>query len=174
MRTHTVGKSARNNPPVLKTPLEDKNRVAKKTPKWPSVNERSSEDGRSSLPIMCELLGEPSVTDLAVLYCAWPESALQREDLLEAARVQLSKYDLESEDLDRIAPVLARTLHMLIEQNGGRPLADGRELEIERQVLEWCGCQDPMTIGEYLFDVANEDDTKTESPPTNPKQDAYS
>jgi len=87
-----------------------------------------------------DILGEPSATDLAQLYTAWPESALHREDLLESARVQLCKYGLESDELDRVAPVLARTLHMLIEQNEGKPLADGRKLEIERQALEWCGC----------------------------------
>jgi hypothetical protein len=91
-------------------------------------------------------LGEPTATDLAQLYCSWPESTLRREDLLESARVQLSKYDLEEYELDRIVPVLARTLHMLVEQNGGKPLADERKLEIERQVLEWCGCNKDLGI----------------------------
>jgi hypothetical protein len=96
--------------------------------------------------IACDILGEPSATDLAQLYCSAPESALHREDLLESARIQLSKYDLDEDELDRIVPVLARTLHMLIEQNGGKHLASKREIEIERQVLDWCGCQDPSYL----------------------------
>src|ERR1017187_806457 len=143
MRTQKVTSSKGNAHRVLKPVIQRKKQPVKKTHEKTSVEaERMITQGLSR-PVICDVLGEPSVTDLAQLYCAWPESALHREDMFEAARVQLSKYDLEPEELNRIAPVLARTLHMLVEQNGAKPLAEGRELEIEKQVLEWCGCKNP-------------------------------
>jgi hypothetical protein len=77
---------------------------------------------------------------LAKLWRAEPESSLQREDLIEIARAELGKYDLTPDELDEAAPMLAKSLHMRIEQNGAAPLDEPLKQEIERQVLEWCGC----------------------------------
>src|ERR1041385_2506355 len=82
---------------------------------------------------------------LANLWRAEPESSLRREDLIELARAELGKYDLTPDELDDAAPMLAKSLHMRIEQNGGRPLDDSLKQEIERQVLEWCGCIHPSS-----------------------------
>ena len=77
---------------------------------------------------------------LAKLWRTEPESSLHREDLIELARAELGKYDLTPEQLDEAAPMLAKALHMRLEQNGGQPLDDSLRTDIERQVLEWCGC----------------------------------
>lgn len=81
-----------------------------------------------------------SLAALAKYYLTPPESAFHREDLIEHARIALGKYDLTPEELDEAAPLLARALHMRIEQNGGRDLDDEHKQVIEHQVLEWCGC----------------------------------
>ena len=81
-----------------------------------------------------------SVMALASLYNSEPRPAVKREELLEHARVLLAKYDLEAHELNEAAPILAQTLCMLIEQNGGRDLDEQLKRKVERNVLEWCGC----------------------------------
>ena len=93
---------------------------------------------KHSHPVHHSLCPRP-VAALASLFCVEPESELRREELIELARISLGKYDLEPEELDEAAPLLARALHMRIEQNGGHPLDVSHTLELERQVLEWCG-----------------------------------
>ena len=82
---------------------------------------------------------EIDIAALAEFYCGEPESLIAKEELLEQARRALIKYDLEKNDLEIAAPILARTLHMLIEQNGGKSLTPERMAEIERHILDWCG-----------------------------------
>lgn len=74
---------------------------------------------------------------------------MHREDLIELARAELGKYDLTPDQLEEAAPILAKSLHMRIEQNGGKPLDDSLTAEIERQVLEWCGCIESPPISPY-------------------------
>ena len=85
-------------------------------------------------------LQRPDIAALAGYYWSPPESNLLREDLLERSRLALAKYDLEQEQLEETAPLLASALHMLIEQNGGKPLPAEYAREVEHQVLHWCGC----------------------------------
>jgi len=133
---HTITRKKKENLGTLESLRPSSTKVTPSASKCSLAKNRLA--GKRSIAVGQS--GIPSVTALAQFYCGEPESALHREDLLESARLDLSKYDLESDDLDRTIPVLARTLHMLMEQNGGKPLADERKLEIERQVLAWCGC----------------------------------
>jgi hypothetical protein len=84
--------------------------------------------------------GRLCLATLAKLWRTEPESSLHREDLIEIARAELGKYDLTPDELDEAAPMLAKSLHMRLEQNGGQPLDETLKFDIERQVLDWCGC----------------------------------
>jgi hypothetical protein len=86
---------------------------------------------------------EIDIAALAEYYCGQPESLIAKEELLEHARRALAKYELDENDLEIATPVLARTLHMLVEQNGGKSLSPERMMQIERHILDWCVCPTP-------------------------------
>lgn len=91
----------------------------------------ASHDGNS-------LLQHPDIAALACYYWAPPSSVMERDYLLERARLALVRYDLDAEEMEEAVPMLAAALHMLIEQNGGTPLPTDYEREIECHVIGWC------------------------------------
>ncbi len=86
------------------------------------------------------------VAALAQLYNSQPASHVLREDLLEAARTALMKYELAEADMEIAADSLARAMHLLLEQHGIRKLEPHHMAELERDVLKWCGLCRPQTI----------------------------
>ena len=94
----------------------------------------------NSLPVANEFaLRAAEIQALTARFCTEPESTITKEDLVENARTSLERYSLEREQLDKAAPMLARALHMRIEQNGGKDLNAALKREIEKHVLIWCG-----------------------------------
>jgi len=79
------------------------------------------------------------VAALAQLYNSPPSSHLVREELLEDARGALLQYELAEDEMEIAAQALARTLHMLVEQHGGKQLEPHHMEEVTRHVLDWCG-----------------------------------
>jgi hypothetical protein len=98
----------------------------------------------------CAAFRKPEIAALAHLYWSPPGSDIVREDLIERARLALSKYDLEPSQIDELAPHLASAMHMLIEQNGGKSLPEDYEREIEYHVLKWHG----ITVARQLVNAA--------------------
>lgn len=98
----------------------------------------------------CAAFRKPELAALAHLYWSPPGSDLVREDLIERARAALLKYRLEPEQLDDVAPLLASAMHMLIEQNGGRPLPEDYAREIEHHVLKWHGLDTIPCVAEEI------------------------
>ncbi len=83
------------------------------------------------------------VATLAQFYNSPPSSNILREELLEEARRALVDYELAEADLEIAAQTLAKTMHMLVEQHGGKTLEPELKAELVRHVLDWCGIQCP-------------------------------
>jgi|GEM_PF-6981642 len=82
------------------------------------------------------------VAALADLYNSPPTSHIAREDLLEEARCMLARYELSPEDLEPAAHTLAKAMHMLVEQRGGKNLEPRPKAELIQHVLAWHGLGD--------------------------------
>jgi len=81
------------------------------------------------------------VMALAQVYNSPATSRMNKEELLEEARRALMKYELAEDEQEIAAAELARTMHMLVEQHG--PLEADQKIQLEQQVIEWCGlCDD--------------------------------
>lgn len=79
------------------------------------------------------------VAALAEIYNSPPGSRILKEELLEEARRALMEYELAEEDMEIAAHTLARTMHMLVEQRGGKSLEPEHKAELVHHVLDWCG-----------------------------------
>ena len=64
-------------------------------------------------------------------------SYAMHESIAEARR-RMGKYDLEPAELGEAAPLLAKCIVMLEEENGGIRLGPDRLRDLELGVLAWC------------------------------------
>lgn len=79
------------------------------------------------------------IAALSQLYNSPPASHIARENLLDEARLAMMKYELAEDDREIAADSLARSMHMLLEQQGLKKLAPERMALLEHDVLNWCG-----------------------------------
>jgi hypothetical protein len=86
------------------------------------------------------------VAALAKLYNAPPASRFDREELLQQARTALMKYELAEDELAIAADSLAHSIHMLLDQHGLKKLEPKQMLELEQDVLSWCGLRNPAVL----------------------------
>ncbi len=85
------------------------------------------------------LPGMIDVAALAALYNSPTNSPVAHEYLLEEARRAMSKYELPQADLEITSDLLARAMHMLIEQRGLEKLPPESMAELEQDVLDYSG-----------------------------------
>jgi hypothetical protein len=83
------------------------------------------------------------VAALAQLYNSPPASHIARAELQEQARLALMKYELAEDELAIASDSLARSMHLLLEQHGLKKLEPKHMVELERDVLNWCGLTHP-------------------------------
>ena len=106
-----------------------------KTVRAPKLANKKTESHSTSAP---KRVSKRNIIALAQLYNSPTASHVAREELLEEARRALTKYDLAEVDQEIAAQELARTMHMLVEQQG-HPITPEHKADLERRVLEWCG-----------------------------------
>ena len=102
---------------------------------------RSNRHGTEIIGPSCTLPRYEHI-DVAALAAAYHEplvSSFNRQALLEEARLALTKYELAEDELEIAADSLAKTMQMLLEQDGIRHFPPQRMAALERDVLDWCG-----------------------------------
>ncbi len=103
------------------------------------------EGAKAQGEFLTALPGMIDVAALAALYNSPTNSPVAHEYLLEEARQAMSKYELPQADLEIGADLLARAMHMLVEQRGLKKLPPERMAELERDVLDYCGLCSPTS-----------------------------
>ena len=87
----------------------------------------------------CTMFDHMDIVSLAQIYNSPMPSPIAHEDLLDVARTALLKYELAEYEFEIAADSLARSMHMLLEQQGVKKLTPKHMAALEKEVIEWCG-----------------------------------
>jgi hypothetical protein len=104
---------------------------------------RANSEGPNLETTLRHCVDHTDVAALAELYNAPPASHFDREELLQQARTALMKYELAEDELAIATNSLAHCMHMLLDQHGLKRMEPKQMLELEQDVLNWCGLRYP-------------------------------